>query len=205
MSPALPERQQNGPAQNEQSKMNVLIAQYKGVCDCTLCTPAQGGTAEELLKQIRQDTYKDIMAHEMAHQSAAGAYGGGIVIDYDGNGVAIGGHVPISFPGLDAQAPETSLQAYKTIYNAALAPDDPSGQDKSLAGKATGLMGQAQDMVALKREFEKMGIKPGSPEFKLQPGGGRPAKPSGVPPGNQPADPSGSRPLLFGSGLSIQA
>jgi hypothetical protein len=205
MPPALPDRQQNGQGQNEQSKMNGLLAQYKGVCDCTLCTPAQGGTSQDLLKQIRQSQYKDIMAHEMAHQSAAGAYGGGIVIDYDGNGVAVGGHVPISFPGLDAQTPEASLQAYKTIYNAALAPDDPSGQDKSLAGKATGLMGQAQDMVALKREFEKMGIKPGSPEFKLQPGGSKPAKPPGAPPGNQPVGPSGSRPSLFGPNLSIQA
>lgn len=189
--------------------MDGIMSQYKDVCSCVLCKPAdQGGTSEDLLKEVRQESYNDIMAHEMAHASAAGGFGGGIVMEYDGNGIAVGGHVPISFPGMDSQNPETSLQGYQTIYKAALAPDDPSGQDKSLATRASGLMGQAQNMVTQKREFEKYGIKPGQGGFQLNPNGGsqaaQAAKTLGAQ-GGQPGGPRGSQTPKPGMNLSFQA
>ena len=74
-----------------------------------------------MLAKIKAEREADIMGHERAHQSAAGSFGGGIHIDRDSNGVAIGGHVPISIPPMDPQRPETSLKNYGTIKGAALA------------------------------------------------------------------------------------
>lgn len=107
--------------------------------------------ADAALQRLKSERYAHIMAHEQAHQSAAGAFGGGIVINYDGNGVACSGHVPISIPALDPQNPEASMKAYNTIKNAALAPGDPSGQDMAVAAMAQARIGQAQVLMQQKQ------------------------------------------------------
>jgi hypothetical protein len=102
--------------------------------------------------QFKAQRYAEILSHEQAHQSAAGSLGGGIHIDFDSNGVAVGGHVPIKIPPLDPNNPETSYQSYSQVRNAALAPGDPSGQDCAVASKAQALMGQAQVLMARKKQ-----------------------------------------------------
>lgn len=129
-----------------------LLTQYAQSTGKSPSKAEAGESREDALKALRAERYADIMAHEQAHATAAGPYGGGIVIDYDSNGVAVGGHVPIHIPGLDPHNAETSRQAYKTIYNAALAPHDPSSQDMAVAAQAQSLMGQAQVLIDQKRQ-----------------------------------------------------
>lgn len=154
----------------DQAKVNQLQAQYGNMCGCANCMAGGGVNADTMLQKIKAESYAHILGHEQAHQSAAGGFGGGINIQYDANGVAIAGHVPISIPGMDSLNPENSLKAYNTIRGAALAPSDPSGQDMAVAAHAQSLMGQAQVLMGQKKqaqslgipfeEFRKMGFKP---------------------------------------------
>ena len=99
------------------------------------------------LQRRRQESHDEVYAHEWAHQSAAGAFGGGIHLDVDGNGITVGGHVPISIPALNRQNPSESLAAYRQIRSAALAPHDPSGADVGIAGRVDSLMAMAQEEI----------------------------------------------------------
>ncbi len=110
------------------------------------------GKDSAAFEQFKAQRYAEILSHEQAHQSAAGSLGGGIHIDFDSNGVAVGGHVPIKIPPLDPSNPEASYQSYCQVRNAALAPGDPSGQDCAVASKAQALMGQAQVLMARKKQ-----------------------------------------------------
>lgn len=119
---------------------------------------ASGGNPETEFQKFKARQYADIMSHEQAHASAAGSLGGGIHIQFDGNGVAVGGHVPIAIPGLDRQNPEVSYKNYSTVRNAALAPGDPSGQDCAVASQAQALMGRAQVLMAQKQQAQSAGL-----------------------------------------------
>ncbi len=110
------------------------------------------GPDQAAFEQFKSQRYAEILSHEQAHQSAAGSLGGGIHIDFDSNGVAVGGHVPIQIPPLDSKNPEASYKSYCQVRNAALAPGDPSGQDCAVASKAQALMGQAQVLMARKKQ-----------------------------------------------------
>ncbi|WP_373533282.1 putative metalloprotease CJM1_0395 family protein [Vampirovibrio sp.] len=118
----------------------------------------QGGNPAAEFERFKSRQYADILSHEQAHQSAAGSLGGGVHIQFDGNGVAVSGHVPIAIPGLDPQNPENSYNNYSTVRRAALAPGDPSGQDCAVASQAQALMGQAQVLMAQKKQAQSAGL-----------------------------------------------
>ncbi len=138
-----------------------------------------GDKAGQDFESFKAQQYGEILAHEQAHQSAAGTFGGGISIEYDGQGVAVSGHVPISIPPLDKANPEQSYKNYSTIRGAALAPGDPSAPDRSIASQALGLMGQAQVMMGRKRQAQQTGISLGDLARGPNPfeGGLKPGKP----------------------------
>jgi len=140
----------------EQAKISQLQSTYGNMCACAQCTTPT--SADDMLQKIKAESYAHILGHEQAHQSAAGGYGGGISIEYDSNGVARAGHVPISIPGMNALDPESSLRAYSIIRGAALAPSDPSGQDMAVAAHAQSLYGQAQVLMGQKKQAQSLGI-----------------------------------------------
>lgn len=180
------------------SQIDSLKSQYSGTCACAQCCNNPNMTADDFLRQIRAENESHIMQHEQAHKSAAGALGGSIVIERDGNGVAIAGHVPISMPPLDSANPEASRQAYNTAYNAALAPSDPSGQDLSVASMAQSLMGQAQVLMSQKRQGQRLSGQGGLPDFKGgqgQPGLQQTNGPQGNDPQAQGANGSSGQPF----------
>jgi hypothetical protein len=172
----------------EQKRVQSLLAHYPG-CACG-AHDAQTLTFGDALQRMKSENYAHILGHEQAHASAAGSLGGGITIEYDGNGVAVAGHVPISIPGLNAQNPEGNLKDYATVRSAALAPGDPSGADMGIAARASALMGQAQVLMSNKQQAGKLGLSP--QEFvKL----GKPSTVDQLPPNlksrltSQPANP----------------
>lgn len=164
---------QNGP--NVQNTQNPGALPFNSaipmkVSACSSCGGAHGADFDHAallaagknpateFEAFKARQYSAIMSHEQAHASAAGSLGGGIHIEYDGNGVAVAGHVPISIPGLDRQNPELSYKNYSTVYSSALAPGDPSGQDVSVASTAQALMGRAQVLMGQKKQAQSAGV-----------------------------------------------
>ncbi|XLM21540.1 catalase, partial [Chromobacterium piscinae] len=77
----------------------------------------------------------DVRRHEAAHQAAGGSLAGAASFTYeqgpDGKQYAIGGEVPIQMS--QGGTPQQTIQNAETVRAAALAPADPSGQDRAVA------------------------------------------------------------------------
>lgn len=133
--------------------------------------PANGNSAtanlnlsEQELQQVEelQQRDREVRAHEQAHVAAAGglALGGpSFTFQYgpDGRAYAVGGEVNIdTSPG---RTPEETIQKARQIRAAALAPAEPSSQDRAVAAQAAQLEAQArQELVA--QENEGSGVAP---------------------------------------------
>jgi hypothetical protein len=89
-----------------------------------------------------------VHAHEAAHLAAAGGLArGGASFTYqrgpDGKAYAVGGEVPIDTSGVSGD-PRATLAKALRIQQAALAPADPSPQDRAVAAAAAAMAAQAQ-------------------------------------------------------------
>ena len=94
--------------------------------------------------EIIDQRYSEIYNHEKAHKNAAGSLGGSIVIEKNGQGIPIGGHVDIKMPVLDKENPDKTIKQADTVIKAAMAPNDPSGQDYKVATEAKAIKNQAK-------------------------------------------------------------
>ncbi|MCM8611073.1 putative metalloprotease CJM1_0395 family protein [Accumulibacter sp.] len=105
--------------------------------------------------QSLQRSDRQVRAHEMAHVAAGGSLvRSGASFSYaigpDGQRYAVGGEVAIdTSPGRN---PEETLDKAARIRAAALAPADPSPQDRQVAALATRLAMQASMELALRRD-----------------------------------------------------
>lgn len=110
-------------------------------------TNAQGLTPEQQA-QVSSLRKRDaeVRRHESAHASAGGPYAGAASFEYqrgpDGRLYAIGGEVKIDVT--PAGSPEATIQKMEVIKRAALAPADPSSQDRAVAAAAEQIKQQAQ-------------------------------------------------------------
>ncbi|RMG53682.1 MAG: hypothetical protein D6717_10835 [Gammaproteobacteria bacterium] len=111
----------------------------------------------EELEQLRELKRRDqeVRAHERAHISAGGQYvRGGAHYSYqygpDGRRYAVGGEVSIDVAPVPND-PQATLQKAQTIRRAALAPANPSGQDRAVAAQAQQMAIQAQAELARQR------------------------------------------------------
>ena len=100
---------------------------------------------------------RGVIAHEAAHQAAAGRFGGPVsytrTMGPDGKSYITGGQVPIRF--VTGSTPEETLRNMEQIQKAALAPADPSGQDIRVAARAASAAAEARHEIARKRESEE--------------------------------------------------
>lgn len=101
---------------------------------------------EERIAQLKE-TDRKVRAHEAAHLAAAGGLAiGGASFTYtrgpDGQAYATGGEVSISLR--EGRKPDETLAIAERISRAALAPTDPSGQDRSVAARAAAMASQAR-------------------------------------------------------------
>ncbi|WP_406663269.1 putative metalloprotease CJM1_0395 family protein [Gallaecimonas sp. GXIMD1310] len=103
----------------------------------------------EQQKVVRQLKSRDqeVRAHEQAHRSAAGALAQGTQYSYqrgpDGQRYAVGGEVSID-TGKVAGDPQATINKARTIIAAALAPAQPSAQDRMVAAQAQQMLLKAQ-------------------------------------------------------------
>ncbi|GAA5317446.1 MAG: hypothetical protein AseanaTS_26510 [Candidatus Pelagadaptatus aseana] len=101
---------------------------------------------------------REVRAHEQAHKSAGGSLAGAATYQYergpDGVSYAVAGEVPIKL-STNSGDPEQALDVARRVQRAALAPAEPSVQDRQVAAQAAQLEQQAlQDIAALAREEE---------------------------------------------------
>lgn len=101
-----------------------------------------------------------VRQHEQAHLAAAGSLAtSGATYTYqrgpDGVNYAVGGEVNIdTSPG---RTPEETIEKARQVQAAALAPADPSGQDRSVAARASQMALQAQAELSAKQQDVQRG------------------------------------------------
>jgi len=116
--------------------------------------PAEQRQLEELKARDRE-----VRAHEQAHLAAAGSLAtSGASFTYqrgpDGQRYAVGGEVSIGSAHV-AGDPEATLQRAQQIRRAALAPANPSAQDRSVAVNASATVIEARAELAELRQAER--------------------------------------------------
>ncbi len=89
---------------------------------------------------------REVRAHEQAHMAAGGPYAGAASYTYergpDGVNYAIGGEVPIDVS--PAATPAQTIEKAQVVKRAALAPAEPSPQDRKVASLASAMEQQAR-------------------------------------------------------------
>lgn len=112
--------------------------------------PEQAEQIKKVVDELKKID-RAVRSHEQAHLAAAGglALGGPtFTLQYgpDGQAYAVAGEVRIdTSPG---RTPEETISKAKQIRAAALAPTDPSSQDRAVAAAASQLEAQAQQELA---------------------------------------------------------
>jgi hypothetical protein len=100
----------------------------------------------------------EVRAHEAAHLAAAGPHAKGApTFEYetgpDGRQYATGGEVSIDSSPVPGD-PEATVRKAQTIKRAALAPREPSGQDRQVAAQAAQLEAQARQQIQAEKAEE---------------------------------------------------
>ncbi|MBX2821960.1 MAG: hypothetical protein KTR29_19855 [Rhodothermaceae bacterium] len=112
-------------------------------------TPEEEKEIEKL-----KDRDREVRRHEQAHFQAAGNYASPPKYEYqtgpDGKRYAIGGSVEIDMSAV-TDDPEATLNKARVIKRAALAPEEPSAQDRKVAREADRMATQAQKEITEQR------------------------------------------------------
>lgn len=111
---------------------------------------------------------REVKAHEQAHVAAASGIAGSPTYSYvtgpDAQRYAVSGEVRISTSS-DAGSPEATIAKMEQVKKAALAPAQPSAQDKSIALAAEAKIREAQaEIRTIKREEEEQEARKDSTE-----------------------------------------
>ncbi len=105
------------------------------------------------LQKLRM-TEQKVKAHELAHKIAGGELAGPVKYKYkrgpDGKLYIVGGEVPLRLK--KGKTPEETIEIARKVKRAALAPLDPSPQDRAVAMKATAMEMQARLEMMLKEK-----------------------------------------------------
>jgi len=133
---------------------------------------------EEEQREVEQLAQRDleVRAHEQAHLSAAGnrAVGGasfGYVNGPDGKRYASGGEVSIDTSSVPGD-PEATLRAAELIQRAALAPAEPSAQDRQVAANANVMAFEARAEISQQRVEQSQKVT--TKEHSMAAAGGEP-------------------------------
>ncbi|MEO1013757.1 MAG: putative metalloprotease CJM1_0395 family protein [Pseudomonadota bacterium] len=122
---------------------------------------------------------REVRAHEQAHKSVGGRYAGAITYDYDegpdGKQYAVGGEVPIDASPVQGD-PKATVAKMEIVIAAALAPAEPSAQDRSVARAAQAAKIEALAELRSERERD-LGS---SGDFRLAPSRNRESAEAGA-------------------------
>ncbi|WP_462166003.1 putative metalloprotease CJM1_0395 family protein [Pseudoalteromonas sp. GB43] len=143
------ERQQGGeqeePEQSEQEQQEAKQEQQKE----QKVAQQEQQDAEQIKELKARDT--EVRIHEQAHASVGGQYAGSPSYEYqrgpDGTNYAVGGEVQIDVAVIEGD-PKATIEKMQTVRAAALAPQEPSSADRSIAADATQKLMAAQAELA---------------------------------------------------------
>ncbi|MDR2179967.1 MAG: hypothetical protein LBP21_06640 [Synergistaceae bacterium] len=124
--------------------------------DNTLPFPGELEDSERAAIQELKQIEQEVIAHEAAHQAAGGRFAGAVSYSYtqgpDGKRYITGGEVPINVP--PSSDPEQAIRDMEQVQRAALAPGNPSGQDRSVAAAAAAAAAQARQQLLVSKAKE---------------------------------------------------
>lgn len=105
---------------------------------------------------------REVRAHEMAHKNAAGQYAtSGPTYTYqtgpDGQRYAVGGSVGIDLS--PEETPEQTIEKMAVVRRAALAPAEPSSQDRKVAAQAAQIAMEARQEKLREEQAEAEDVK----------------------------------------------
>jgi len=144
---------------------------------------------------------REVRAHEQAHRAAGGGLTGSPTYKTargpDGKSYAVGGEVKIDTSPVPNN-PEATIRKLEQVKGAALAPANPSGQDRQVAAAAEAKIQEARQE---KREKEAEALKEANAKHGGQAGDPATSAPANesdtlAPHANVPADSGGSAPRL---------
>ncbi len=120
--------------------------------------PSESTDQDKAIQKLRARD-QEVRAHEQAHAAAAGGLAkGGPSFTFergpDGKQYAVGGEVSIDTAPV-AGDPEATIRKAQQIRSAALAPADPSSQDRAVAASASTLEAQARQEIQQEKREEK--------------------------------------------------
>ncbi|MDO9620206.1 MAG: putative metalloprotease CJM1_0395 family protein [Pseudomonas sp.] len=109
----------------------------------------------EVTKLVSRD--QEVRTHEQAHAAIGGRYAGAPSYTYergpDGKRYAVGGEVGIDTSPIPSD-PEATLRKMEVVIRAALAPAEPSAQDRQVAAQAQAQMAEARALLAQQQRSE---------------------------------------------------
>lgn len=114
----------------------------------------------EQKEQLRKLRARDsqVRAHESAHRAAGGQYAGAMHFEYqqgpDGQRYAVGGEVQIDASPVQGD-PQATMRKMDQVVRAALAPAQPSDQDRAVASRARARSNKAQRQLTEQRAQER--------------------------------------------------
>ena len=120
---------------------------------------AQGLTEEEE-QQVRdlQERDREVRAHEQAHANVGGIYASAPTYQFvtgpDGRRYAVAGQVQIDTAEIEGD-PEATIEKLETVRRAALAPAEPSAQDRRVAQQAAAGITEARGELQEQRAEEQ--------------------------------------------------
>lgn len=143
--------EQGSPSSSDTRRRNPAaesrdVQENKGTASNKAKAQQLSGAELAMVRELKQRD-QQVRQHEMAHIAASGGLAqGGPSYAYqrgpDGQNYAVGGQVHLDIsPG---KTPEETLQKAQTIQAAAMAPAEPSGQDRAIAAKASQMAMQAR-------------------------------------------------------------
>jgi len=166
------------------------LARSRGLADEAAEAKDEETETGELTKEEQQEVQElkqrdaEVRRHEQAHLAAGGRYvRGGANFEYtrgpDGRQYATGGEVSIDVS--PARTPEATITKAQVVRRAALAPAQPSAQDRGVAASASQMESKARSEVAKQRiEEAREANEEGSP-FAAGVGGDAPLAPEEPP------------------------
>ncbi|MEO0399924.1 MAG: putative metalloprotease CJM1_0395 family protein [Pseudomonadota bacterium] len=126
-----------------------------------LSADALAGLSDEQLEIVARMKARDreVRAHEEAHKIVGGRYAGAISYDYqegpDGQRYVVSGSVPIDTAPVPGD-PVATIAKMEVVIAAALAPSEPSPQDRAVAQQARSTMWEAQTDVRTMADEEAL-------------------------------------------------
>lgn len=152
-------------ASNEADNANAASSQQEQDKPQDSSTPAKPGEPrsaqeEQKLQLVIADLAnrdREVRTHEQAHAAVGGAHAGSPTYTYtqgpDGKRYATGGEVGIDV-GAVADDPQATISKMEIVIRAALAPAEPSAQDRSVASQAQAQMAVARAELAAQQRGE---------------------------------------------------